>query len=80
MPTVLSNSSASAVSAVAVVKSDSTVLDFRALYVGGAGDVVVTTRNGEVATFTAVPAGSVLPIQGNRVRAATTATNILALN
>lgn len=80
MPTALSNSSASAVGAAAVTPSDSTPLDFRALWVGGAGNVAVTTRNGEDVTFSAVPAGSVLPIQGTRVRAATTATLILALN
>ena len=80
MPTALSNSSASAAGAAAVTPSDSTVLDFRALWVGGAGNVAVTTRNGEVVTFSGVGAGTILPIQGTRVRAATTATLILALN
>ena len=52
-----------------------------ALYVGGAGDVTVradgSTQN---VTFTAVPAGSVLPIRVARVMATgTTATNIVGL-
>lgn len=31
------------------------------LYVGGTGDVKVTTANGSVVTFSSVPAGVVLP-------------------
>jgi hypothetical protein len=53
----------------------------RALYVGGAGDVVVDTAGGETAVkFSAVPAGMVLPVRCKRVRATnTTATLIVAL-
>ena len=52
----------------------------RSLYVGGAGDVSVITRGGSTVTFTAVPAGMVLPVQVRRVRATgTTATSIDAL-
>jgi len=52
----------------------------RALYVGGAGNVAALNENGVVVTFTAVPAGAVLPIATSRVNSSgTTATNIVAL-
>lgn len=52
----------------------------RALWVGGAGDVKVTLRDGTAVTLTAVPAGSLLPLQCTRVWATgTTATAIVAL-
>jgi hypothetical protein len=51
----------------------------KALYVGGAGNVTVTTLGGNSVTFTAVPAGTVLPISCSHVTAAT-ATNIVALH
>jgi hypothetical protein len=50
-----------------------------ALYVGGAGNVVVRTLSGRTITFTGVPAGTVLPIQCERVMNATTATLIIGL-
>jgi hypothetical protein len=50
----------------------------RSLYVGGAGDVSATSADGTVVTFTAVPAGVILPIVTNLVTAAT-ATGIVAL-
>jgi hypothetical protein len=70
--------------AFAVTKSDVTVLaGVRSLYVGGAGDLTVEMLNpetpGVTVVFTAVPAGTVLPISVERVLAATTATNIVAL-
>lgn len=70
-----------AASAAAVTKSDSTVLTgVRALYVGGAGDVAVQFPGGaSTVTFSAVPAGSILPIQVVKVMDATTATAIVAL-
>lgn len=65
---------------VAVTPSDSTPLNFNQLYVGGTtGTVVVTTADGSILTFSGVPTGTFLPIKGTRVRAATTATLILAL-
>lgn len=80
MPSFNSQSSASASGAVAVTKSDSTPVDFRALYVGGAGDVAVRTRNGQTVTFKGVGAGTILPVQVERVMSAnTTATDILGL-
>lgn len=52
----------------------------RALFVGGAGDVKVTTKGGQTVTLAGVAAGSVLPLRVERVWATgTTATNIAAL-
>lgn len=52
----------------------------KALYVGGAGNLVAVNELGEAITFTAVPAGTILPIQAKRVNATnTTATAIVAL-
>ncbi|MEM7120553.1 MAG: hypothetical protein AAF563_04700 [Pseudomonadota bacterium] len=51
-----------------------------ALYVGGAGDVVVHGTDGEPAMFVGVPAGTLLPVSVARVLATgTSATSILAL-
>lgn len=52
----------------------------RGLYVGGTGDVKVTSITGDVVTFVGVPAGMVLPIRVKRVWATgTTATAIVGL-
>lgn len=70
------------VNAAAVVKSDVTVFapGTSALWVGGAGDVVVRmTKDQSTVTFTAVPAGSLLKISVDQVKAATSATNIVRL-
>lgn len=66
--------------AFALTKSDSTVVYARALYIGGTGDVVVTTRGGSVVTFKAVPAGTILPVRISKLMAATTATDVVGLN
>lgn len=66
----------------AVTPSDATDLTgVRALYVGGAGDLVVRMINAPDSTVTisTVSAGSLLPIRVTRVMAATTATAITAL-
>lgn len=69
-----------AASATAVTKSDTTELvDVRALYVGGTGDVVIKPVTGPSVTFTAVPGGTILPVRCTKVLAATTATAIVAL-
>jgi len=70
---------ASATSSGAVTKSDSTVLQFRAIYVGGAGDVAIRhTEGGSVVTYVGVPAGTILPVSGVRVMSTgTTATNMV---
>ena len=70
-----------AAKAVIVTPSDSTELNVtRGLYIGGAGDVVVTmAEQGTNITFVGVPAGTFMPIQVRLVLAATSATSILAL-
>ena len=52
----------------------------RAIFVGGAGNLKVTTKGGQTVTLSGVAAGSVLPIRVERIFATdTTATNIAAL-
>lgn len=76
------NSNLPATAAIAITTSDST--DFaagvcRAIYVGGAGNVVAIV-NGSAVTFVSAQAGSVLPIRASRVNAtSTTATSLVAL-
>lgn len=68
--------------AAAVTPSDSTDLAFtsRAIYVGGAGNIVCTMAGGGDVTFTGVPAGMILPIRVTRVKStSTTATSIINL-
>lgn len=70
-----------AVSATAVTKSDTAANAYRALYIGGAGDVAVILDGDTVAvTFVGVPAGTFMPVRTAKVMAAnTTATNIVGL-
>ena len=66
----------------AVTPNDSTDLAYvtTGLFVGGAGNIKVTTSGGDTGTFTGVAAGSILPVRVTRVWATgTTATNIVAL-
>lgn len=67
--------------AIAVTPSNSTVVACRALYIGGAGNVAVTTEAGGTAvTFTAPPVGSIIPVAAYNVMSTnTTATLIVAL-
>lgn len=68
--------------AQAVTKSDTTTYQgMRAIYVGGAGDVAVKFfGNATAVTFVAVPAGTVLPVQAEKIMETNTdATNIVAL-
>lgn len=51
----------------------------RSLYVGVTGNVVVRDMQGTTVTFTAVPAGTILPVMVDQVRAATTASGIIGL-
>ncbi len=52
----------------------------RTLYIGGAGDITLTTKEGTQVTFSSLNAGSLLPIRATKVHATgTTATNILGL-
>ena len=67
--------------AASVTPSDTTRIGgVRGLYIGGAGDVKITTEGGSDITFSGVVAGSILPIRATRVYATgTTADNIIAL-
>lgn len=66
--------------AAVVTPSDETALtSVRGLYIGGMGDVVIDTANSTGVTFSTVPAGTILPIMATKVKAATTATLIVAL-
>jgi len=77
------NSQSSADDAAAITPSDSGELDIytRAIYVGGTGDLrVQMVGTGNDVTFSAVPAGSFLPIRVKRVYDTnTTATFIIGL-
>lgn len=64
----------------AVTPSDTVAVNCRALYVGGAGNVVgLAVNDTVVVTLTAVPAGTLLPVAMAKVMAATTATGLVAL-
>ena len=63
----------------AVVPSDTVGVNFNALYIGVAGDVTLTTPDGNTTLFKAVPVG-ILWVAGTFVKATgTAATNIVAL-
>lgn len=70
-----------AVSAAAITPADDGDHQYRALYIGGTGDLKVDMENdGTAILFTAVPVG-IFPIQVRRVYATdTTATAIVGLN
>lgn len=52
----------------------------RGIYVGVTGNVVCVDLDSTAVTFTAVPAGAVLPVRAIRVNStSTTATNMVAL-
>lgn len=64
--------------AYAVVTSDTVEQRFAALYIGVAGDVTIETLGNKVVVFKAVAVG-MLYVSGVKVKAATAATNIVAL-
>jgi hypothetical protein len=73
-------------SALALAPSDTALVNCRAIYVGGAGNITIVQGpigSPETAvTFTAVPVGTILPVEinGGLVKATgTTATLLVAL-
>jgi hypothetical protein len=65
---------------VAVTTSDTTEIQSTAgLYVGVGGTLVVTMNDGNDVTYVGILGGVVYPFQVTKVKAATTATNIVAL-
>ncbi|MDF2984295.1 MAG: hypothetical protein K0Q69_4067 [Devosia sp.] len=51
---------------------------FQALYIGTAGDLVITTARGQTRTIPGVPVGF-FPVAGTHVLPASTASNIFAV-
>lgn len=63
---------------LAITPSDTAPVDLVGLYVGGAGNLTVTTSKGSTTTFLSVPAGSLIPGRFVQVKATgTTATGIV---
>ena len=68
--------------AFAITPNDSTALTIatRAIYVGGNGNLKVTTVGGETITFTGVVAGMIYPLRVALVwSTGTTATNLIGV-
>jgi len=65
--------------AISVTPSDTVSLAtaIRALYVGGAGDVRLTTLLGTTITFYGLQTGSILPLQIKQVVSASTTATLL---
>jgi len=74
---------APATRAVAITPHDTTELTetTRAIYVGGAGNIVMTLEGDTAAvTFVSVSSGSILPVRAKLVKStSTTATSLVAL-
>ena len=71
-----------AASAIAITKADAD-LDHpvRSLYIGGAGNIRVTTVNGQDVTFVGLLAGTILPVSVKRVWSTNTSvTGIIGLS
>lgn len=52
----------------------------RAIYVGGAGDLVADSENGDASiTFSDLVAGTIYPLRVRRVRESSTATGLVAI-
>ena len=68
--------------AYAITGNDSTALtkSTRSIYVGGSGNIKVTTVDGTTVTFNGAVAGSIIPVRVKRVfSTGTTATNLIGL-
>jgi hypothetical protein len=69
--------------AEAVTKHDTNDFTYvsRGIYVGGAGDVAAVMVSGDVVIFSAVPAGTLLPLRCKRINSTnTTATLMVAIS
>lgn len=65
--------------AFAVTASDDTKIAADALYIGVGGSVVIETHRGTSVPFANVLSGSILPVKCTKVKAATSATDIIGL-
>ena len=77
-----SNYIATSKKAVAITPHDTTLLSARtkAIYVGGTGNITIVNPDGTTCLFTAVPQGTILPVDCKRVDATgTTATLLVGL-
>lgn len=81
VPTLTSSKVGSYRNAVAITTSDTVSNAFSAIYVGGAGNIVLVDAKGNAAvTLLAVSAGTLIPIATSLVKAtSTTATNLIGL-
>ena len=66
--------------AEAVTKSDTEQNQYKALWVGTGGIVIVDSPSGSDITFFGVTNGTLLPIRTLKVKTGTTATGILGLS
>lgn len=67
---------------VAVTKSDTTLVNCRGIFVGGAGSVILSPDSSTAGTtLPSVTAGTIIPVQLNsgRIMASSTATSLIAL-
>ena len=62
-----------------ITKSDTVDFNFitRGIYVGGTGDVVVVNADDTTVTFSAVPVGTILPVQARRVNSTSTTATLM---
>ncbi len=79
--TPIYDSPGSARAVAAVTKSDSTIVNCRALYIGGGGDVAIVALDDSAAvTLVGVPTGALLPIACKKIMSTnTSATSMVAL-
>jgi len=78
----MSKDTAPATGGASITPSDTVQITkvHRAVYVGGAGNLSVTTSGGDAIIFVGVPAGTILPIKCSLIKStSTTATSILVI-
>lgn len=66
-------------SAFAITTSNTASNTYSYIYVGGTGNVVVETEDGQTVTFSSVPAGQYIWLRVRKVLTSTTATNLVGL-